>query len=123
MAESKVKVENYTAEMTSTMVADYVANPNQATVEKLAEKFNRTTRSIIAKLSREKVYVKKTYTTKAGATPVSKETLSSEIGDYLGMSENDASSLASANKNALRLIAEFIRAEKTADVETFGTDN
>ena len=106
------KVENYTAEQTAKMVSDYVANPTQTTVEALATVMGKTARSIIAKLSREKVYVKKVYKTKTGETSVSKEEYADYIGEALGMGENDISSLTKANKVALRLIKEFIEAEK-----------
>ena len=56
MATTKtVKQENYTAEQTAKMVADYVAAPVKATVDAIAAELGKTTRSVIAKLSREKV--------------------------------------------------------------------
>jgi len=94
------------------MVADYVANPSSVTVETLAEAMGKTVRSVIAKLSREKVYIKKEYKTKSGETVIKKDTVADYIGSALGMNENDVESLTKANKTALKLIADFIKAEK-----------
>jgi hypothetical protein len=107
------KVENYTAEQTAKMVADYVANPTKETVEGIAIEFGKTVRSVIAKLSREKVYKAKTYKTKTGENVVKKDEHADYIGDALGMNANDADSLTKANKTALKLIADFIKAEKS----------
>ena len=107
------KVVNYTPEQTAKMVADYTANPSMDTVTALAETFGKTVKSVIAKLSREKVYVAKTYKTKTGDPVVKKDEFATEIAEMLGMNENDADSLTKANKTALKLIADFIRNEKT----------
>lgn len=108
------KVENYTAVQTAKMVADYTANPSADTVAALATEFGKTVRSVIAKLSREKVYKAKVYKTKTGEDVVKKDEHADYIGEALGMNANDADSLTKANKTALKLIAEFIRAEKMA---------
>jgi hypothetical protein len=47
------KIVNYTAEQTAQLVANY---QDGVTVERLAEMFGKTTRSVVAKLSREGVY-------------------------------------------------------------------
>ena len=47
--------KNYTDEMVSQMVETHEASPTRDTVEQLAEDLGKTTRSIIAKLSREGV--------------------------------------------------------------------
>jgi hypothetical protein len=92
------------------MVADYQAGTS---VEMIAESFGKTVRSVVAKLSREKVYVAKAYKTKSGETPVKKDVHADFIGDALGLTEADTESLTKANKAALMKIADFIRAEKT----------
>ena len=46
------KTVNYTPEQTTKMVADYA---NGATVETLAQELGKTVRSVVAKLSREKI--------------------------------------------------------------------
>jgi response regulator RpfG family c-di-GMP phosphodiesterase len=104
------KTVNYTPEQTLSMVADYQAG---ITAEAIAEKMGKTVRSVVAKLSREKVYVAKTYTTKTGETVVKKDMVADYIGEALGLSESDTESLTKANKVALKAIADFIKAEKS----------
>lgn len=99
------KVENYTADQTAEMLAGYspqaTETERKAQVEAFAVKFGKTARSIVAKLSREKVYVAKTYVTKTGEKAVKKDAHADAIGAILGMSENDIESLTKANKTAL----------------------
>lgn len=103
------KIVNYTPEQTQKMVADYTAG---VSVEMIAQELGKTVRSVVAKLSREKVYKAKEYKTKTGETPVKKDAHADFIGEALGLTEADADSLTKANKTALRAIAEFIKAEK-----------
>lgn len=105
MAEKQV---NYTAEQTQAIVAAYTANPSEATVRELAERFGKSVRSIVAKLSREGVYQKKAYVGKTGERPVKKDTHADAIGAILRLPENDIDSLTKANKNALRVIFEAL---------------
>ena len=101
---------NYTPEQTLGMVADYQAG---LTVEQIAQNLGKSVRSVVAKLSREKVYVAKTYTSKTGEAVVKKDTVADYIGNALGLSESDTESLTKANKVALKAIADFIKAEKS----------
>lgn len=103
------KTVNYTPEQTARMVADYQAG---MTVESIATALGKSVRSVVAKLSREKVYVAKTYTTKTGEPVVKKDEFADFIATSLGLTEADADSLTKANKTALAKIAEFIKAEK-----------
>jgi len=64
--------KNYTEEMVASMTEAYKANPTRETVDGLAREFGKTTRSIIAKLSREGVYVAQPRTTKSGEAIVAK---------------------------------------------------
>ena len=100
------KAPNYTPEQTAQIVADYQAG---VTVEQIAQTMGKTVRSIVAKLSREKVYIAKEYKTKNGETPVKKDVTADFIGAALKLSENDIESLTKANKSALRAIEAFIR--------------
>ena len=95
------KTVNYTPEQTAKMVADYTAG---ATVEALALELGKTVRSVTAKLSREKVYVAKTYVSKTGESVVKKDTVADAIGAKLGMTEAETESLTKANKTALQKI-------------------
>ncbi len=103
------KAQNYTAEQTAQMVADYQAG---ATVEQLAEQLGKTVRSIVAKLSREKVYVKKEYKTKTGEKVVKKDAHADAIGAILKLPENDIESLTKANKSALKAIFDALANSK-----------
>lgn len=99
------KTINYTAEQTVEIVAGYQAGE---TVEALAERFQKSVRSIVAKLSREGVYKKKEYKTKNGETVVKKDAHADAIGAILGLAENDVESLTKCNKAALRAIFEAL---------------
>lgn len=100
---------NYTAEQTVAIVTAYQQGE---TVEALAEQFQKSVRSIVAKLSREGVYKKKEYTTKNGEKVVKKDAHADAIGAILGLPENDIESLTKANKAALRAIFEALAASK-----------
>mgnify|MGYP002737214379 CR=1 FL=1 len=104
MAEAKAP--NYTPEQTAKLVADYQAG---VSVEQIAQALGKTVRSVVAKLSREKVYIAKEYKTKSGESPVKKDVHADFIGAALKLSENDIESLTKANKSALRAISDFIR--------------
>ena len=103
------KTVNYTPEQTARMIADYQAG---IAVESIAEALGKSVRSVVAKLSREKVYAAKIYTTKTGEPVVKKDAHADYIGQALGLTEADMESLTKANKAALAKIADFIRAEK-----------
>ena len=104
------KAVNYTPEQTAKMVSDY---SNGVTVESIATELGKTVRSVVAKLSREKVYKAKTYVSKTGEAVVKKDEVADYIAQALGLNEADADSLTKANKNALKAIADFIKVEKT----------
>lgn len=104
----------YTAEQTTALVNAYVASPSADTVAAFAESFGKSVKSIVAKLSREGVYQKKEYTTKAGARPVKKDSIADVIGNAVGLSESEMDSLAKANKTALVKIANALKLETLA---------
>ena len=104
------KTVNYTAEQTARMIADYQSG---MTVEAIASTLGKTVRSVVAKLSREKVYQAKAYKTKSGETPIKKDAHADFIGEALGLTEADTESLTKANKTALAKIVDFIKTEKT----------
>lgn len=104
----KVAAVNYTDAMVETMVETYTCETTdegrKEAVLAIAEDMGRTTRSIIAKLSREKVYVKAARLDKTGSAVVRKDQLADQIGEALGLAEGDTDSLAKANKRALQAI-------------------
>ena len=100
----------YTVEQTQELVAAYTAEPAQETVIMFAEKFGKTVKSVIAKLSREGVYKKKEYVSKTGEKPVKKEELATEFMELFGLSDAEADSIAKANKTALKKILDKTKA-------------
>lgn len=94
--------KNYTDEMVATMTEQYTANPTRDTVDALAREFGKTTRSIIAKLSREGVYVAQPRTTKTGEPIVSKNEIVSDIASLLQVEVDDIASLEKATKIDLK---------------------
>lgn len=96
--EKTSKPVNYTAEQTAKMVADYSAG---VTVETIAAELGKTVRSVVAKLSREKVYKAKEYKTKTGEKVQKKDETADAIGAVLNMTEAEIESLTKANKTAL----------------------
>jgi hypothetical protein len=72
MADTK---KNYSDEVVAQMTEQYVANPTRETVDALAQQFGKSVRSIIAKLSREGVYVAQPKVTKTGEPVVRKAEL------------------------------------------------
>lgn len=109
MAEKTVKAVNYTAEQTAKMIADYNSG---MTAEAIAAEMGKTVRSVIAKLTREKVYKKKEYVSKTGEKPVKKDTHADAIGAILRLPENDIESLTKANKSALKAIFDALANSK-----------
>ena len=72
MSDTAIRPKNYTDAMVEKMTEAYEANPTRETVEVLANEFGKSVRSIIAKLSREGVYVAQPKVTKTGE-PVVRE--------------------------------------------------
>lgn len=97
------KAVNYTPEQVEKMTADYISG---VSVEKIAEALGKSTRSIVAKLSRElkgteHEYKSKTYVSKTGAPVTKKDETADAIGAVLKMTEAEIESLTKANKTAL----------------------
>jgi hypothetical protein len=107
-AAAKGNVVNYTPEQTAMMLEQYTANPTADTVAKLAKALGKTARSIIAKLSREKVYKAKTYATKTGEAVISKEALADKLTKLADLTAAEADSFTKANKTALKKIVALL---------------
>ena len=95
------KVVNYTDEMVDAIVSEYEAAPVRDTVDALAERFGKTPRSIIAKLSTLGIYKAPARVTKTGKPVVKKETLVAEIVAAVGV---ELPSLVKANKQDLEAL-------------------
>ena len=103
--QKKEATKNYTTEMVKHMTTLYVANPNRETVDVLANEFGKSVRSIIAKLSREGVYVAQERKTKSGEPVIRKADLVSQLEEHFGIT---LSSLAKASKTDLTFLVETI---------------
>jgi hypothetical protein len=97
--------KNYTEEMVSEMTTAYTDNPTRETVDALAQQFGKTTRSIIAKLSREGVYIAQPRTTKSGEAVISKSELVSAVQDHFGI---ELPTLVKAGKADLQRLVDAI---------------
>ena len=97
--------KNYTDEMVNAMTEAYTANPTRETVDALAQQFGKTTRSIIAKLSREGVYIAQPRTTKSGEPVVQKSELVAQIQDHFGI---ELPTLVKAGKQDLQRLVDSL---------------
>ena len=97
--------KNYTDEMVVSMTEQYNANPTRETVDSLAKEFGKTTRSIIAKLSREGIYKAQPRTTKTGEPVISKAQYVSAINSHF---EVELPTLVKAGKQDLAKLAEVL---------------
>lgn len=95
------KVVQYSAEQTAELVKRYKAGE---TVEALAAAFGKTAKSIVAKLSREDVYVSKAKA-KAGTKQATKAELVTQIAAKLAVTEDQVESLEKATREVLMLLA------------------
>lgn len=103
---------NYTAEQTVAMVSAYTTSPERATVESLAASMGRSFRSVVAKLSREGVYIKAEPTAKDGSPVVSKADLADAIAFAVGLNEEEADSLTKVTKSTLQKLLDSVAAKE-----------
>jgi hypothetical protein len=87
------------------MVSKYTANPTRETVNALAQELGKNTRSVIAKLSREGVYVAQPRATKSGEPIVRKAELVAQIEAHFGI---EMPTLVKASKVDLQRMVEAI---------------
>lgn len=99
---------NYTTEQVSEMIEAYNLTPSRETVTMLAEKLDKSEKSIIGKLAREGVYQKQVYVSKTGEKPVTKIEIVREIAAELDLNANDLNGLDKAPKGVLKLLCESI---------------
>ena len=106
--DEMAQVKNYSDKDVSMMIETYQANPTRDTVDMLAEKLGKNTRSIIAKLSREGVYVAQPRVTKTGEPVVLKSEFVDRIHAVLGI---EIPSIAKATKSDLSKLADHLEAQ------------
>lgn len=100
---TKEKEVNYSNELTAELVTAYLASDkSEAAVKAMAEKAGKSARSVIAKLTREGVYVSKAKA--KGATRVTKANLVARIAELAGVAEITVDSLEKATHEALEAV-------------------
>lgn len=97
---------NYSEEMIATMTERYTANPNRATVDALAEEFDKTARSVISKLSTLGIYQKAERVTKRGEPIIKKEVYIAQIQEALGI---ELASFDKMTKSDLQNLADMLQ--------------
>jgi hypothetical protein len=108
MTVTKKPVSNYTEEQAKDLAETFLANPSAATVEALAEKYGKGTKSIIAKLVNLKVYMKSDTISKS-AKGETKDTIVSEIAKLCNVTEDLFGSLTGASKKVLVALRDGLR--------------
>jgi len=96
---------NYTDEMLSVMRDEYLVEPTRETVESLAIQFDKTPRSIIAKLSAMEIYQKPERVTKRGEPVILKAELIAKVQNAVG---RELPSLAKMTKPDLSQLIEAL---------------
>jgi hypothetical protein len=87
------------------MINAYEANPSRETVDMLAGQMGKSVRSIIAKLSREGVYVAQPKVTKTGEPVVRKQELVASLQSHFGI---EIPTLVKASKADLQRLVDSI---------------
>ena len=100
---------NYTPEQVKRLVNAYEACDNdterKTVVEQFADALHKTPKSVIAKLSSEKIYIKPKATTKAGGVIRRKADIVADIAVLCGVEDVDLlGSLEKATKQALEIV-------------------
>ena len=93
--------KTYTDAETRHVLSAYGENPTRDTVDALAKEMGKTVKSIIGKLSREKVYQKADYLTKRGEKPETKLQMTEQIAGMLQGDANRLETLTKASKQDL----------------------
>ena len=97
--------QNYSETMIAEITTKYSADPVRATVDALADKFGKSPRSIIAKLSALGIYQKAERQTKRGEPVVKKEFFVNAVNERLG---RELPSVAKMTKVDLQALLELL---------------
>ncbi len=102
------QVKNYSEKDVAFMTEAYTNEPTRDTVDMIAEKLGKNARSVIAKLSREGVYVAQPRVTKTGEPVVLKSEFVDRIHKALGI---EIPSIVKATKVDLQRLADHLEAQ------------
>jgi len=109
MTDTK-KAANYTDDQVVNMIATYslatTPEARKTAVAELAQDLGKNVKSVIAKLSREGVYVKAAKATKSGAKVETKAEIVAQIAEKMGVEASAIESLGNATKAALVALRE-----------------
>ena len=99
---------NYSQEEAQALIQEYVRNPSKETVSALAEKYRKSTKSVIGKLSREGVYRREVYRSKTGDVPITKVEIVNSIADMLLCEPESLTGLDKAPKASLKALEDAL---------------
>lgn len=99
---------SYTEQITKELIEAYEDEPTRETVEKLAEMYSKSVKSIIGKLSREGVYRREIYKSKTGEVPVTKVEIVNNIADVLGIEVETLAGLEKSPKTTLKTLEKAV---------------
>lgn len=99
---------SYTEQITKELIEAYENDPTRETVERLAETYDKSIKSIIGKLSREGVYRREVYKSKTGEMPITKLEIVSSIADLLGIEIESLVGLEKSPKTTLKALEKAI---------------
>jgi hypothetical protein len=105
---NKARGAKYNAVQTAKMVDIYSSDPSRETIDKLALDMGKSVSSIIAKLSREKVYGKHKIIAKRGKSFSRKEELINMLMSSIGLTEAEATSMINVNNTALNKMVDAL---------------
>ena len=97
--------QNYSETMIAEITTKYSADPVRATVDALADKFGKSPRSIIAKLSALGIYQKAERVTKRGEPIIKKEVYIAQIQEALSI---ELPSFEKMTKADLQVLADLV---------------
>jgi len=113
---------NYSQEESQVLIQEYEKNPSKETVEALAEKFRKSTKSVIGKLSREGVYRREVYRSKTGDVPITKVEIVTSIADMLLCEPEQLFGLDKAPKASLRALEDALTKSGAGSKEAVYSD-
>ena len=100
---------NYSPEVTEKIIKEYKNAENKKDIiEVLAERYEKSPKSIIGKLSKEGVYEKNTYKSKNGKTPITRAEIVDQICHQLEGDPGRLQDLAKAPKMPLEYLKELV---------------
>ena len=100
---------SYTLENTKYLLEKYTNEPTKETVEALGKELGKSTKSVIGKLSREGVYRREIYLSKAGDVPATKIEIVTAIAENLGIEVESLSGLEKSPKATLKTLEKALK--------------